>query len=287
MRIANLNGRACLLDGDQALDIATASSGKFGPDPTTIYDTWDGFLTWALPVRVAEHPETKAFDRADLLTPVPRPTQILAVGLNYAEHAQESKLKVPDNPLVFTKFASSLAGTDTVVSLSGDKIDWEAELVVVVGRTGRDIAVADGWDYVAGLSVGQDISDRTVQWWGDASQFSLGKSFAGYAPVGPAVVTVDEFDAIDRDDLRVTSTLVTPGVADRTLQDGRTSRMIFSIPELIARLSAIVELRAGDLIFTGTPAGVGIGLNPPEYLKSGQTLTTEIEGIGEIHQRFI
>jgi 2-keto-4-pentenoate hydratase/2-oxohepta-3-ene-1,7-dioic acid hydratase in catechol pathway len=240
-------------------------------------------------VDVAGHPEARPYTTADLLPPVPRPSQVFGIGLNYADHAAESKLDLPENPLVFAKFPSSLTGADVEVKLAGDKVDWEAELVVVIGRTGRDIAESDAWDHVAGLSVGQDLSDRAVQWWGNPAQFNLGKSFAGYAPVGPAVVSLDEVRAgHDLDALAIRST-ISDGDGDepRTLQDGNTRDLIFPITDLVARLSAIVELRAGDLIFTGTPAGVGAGLKPPVFLRPGQVMTTEIEGVGTIRQRLV
>jgi 2-keto-4-pentenoate hydratase/2-oxohepta-3-ene-1,7-dioic acid hydratase in catechol pathway len=238
-------------------------------------------------VAVAEDARSVAYATTDLLSPVPRPSQIFGIGLNYADHAAEAGLEVPDEPLVFTKFPSSLTSADVEVRLSGDRVDWEAELVVVVGRTGRDVAAADAWDHVAGLTVGQDLSDRAVQWAGGSPQFNLGKSFAGYAPVGPAVVSVDEVRAAHDPDALAVRCTIEDGSEERVLQDGNSRNLIFSVPELIARLSAIVELRAGDLIFTGTPAGVGAGLEPPVFLRAGQTLTTEIEGLGTIRQRLV
>jgi 2,4-diketo-3-deoxy-L-fuconate hydrolase len=190
---------------------------------------------------------------------------------------------------VFTKYVSSLAGPTATVRITGDEVDWEAELVVVIGRGGREIATAVAWEHVAGLTVGQDLSDRTVQWWGPPAQFSLGKSFEGFAPVGPTVVTLDEIDkAHDRNNLRITCSVQDkPDGEPRILQNGSTGSLIFSIPEIISRLSTIVELYPGDLIFSGTPAGVGMGLKPPQYLHVGQTLTTEIEGLGTLRQQFV
>jgi 2-keto-4-pentenoate hydratase/2-oxohepta-3-ene-1,7-dioic acid hydratase in catechol pathway len=287
MRVANLDRRAVLLGDTRALDIAAASAGRFPADPQLVYDSWAELTAWAEGIDVDRHPRSFGLDRALLGAPVPRPGQILAVGLNYADHADESGLAVPEHPLVFTKFASSLTGPDAVVRLSGARVDWEAELVVVIGTGGRDIPADDAWNRVAGLTIGQDVSDRDVQWWGSSSQFSLGKSFEGYAPTGPAVVSVAEIDAAhDRDDLRVTCRSIDADGRERVLQDGRTSDMIFTIPAIIHRLSAIVELRPGDLIFTGTPAGVGSGRTPEEFLTPGLTLVTEIDGLGSIRQEF-
>lgn len=286
MRIGNLKGRLVLIDGDRALDVATSSGGLFAPDPQAAYSRWDEFREWAGTQDVAAR--GSRFERRELGPAVPRPPQVFAIGLNYARHAGESGFDVPDNPVVFTKFVSSLTGADADVELTSDRVDWEAELIAVVGTGGRNIPEADGWSHIAGLTVGQDLSDRTIQFWGDPPQFSLGKSPAGFAPVGPWVVSVDEIAAgHDVDALGIRCVLVTADGTERVLQDGNTRDLIFTVPALVSRLSAIVELLPGDLIFTGTPEGVGVGRNPQEFLRSGQMLRTEIDGIGAIRQRFV
>jgi len=288
MRVANLGGRAVLLGDIRSLDIASASADRFPADPQQVYATWAELCEWGEGIDVDRHPQSVDVDRTTLGPPAPRPGQILAVGLNYAEHAEESGLELPQHPLVFTKFASSLTGPDAVVRLSGARVDWEAELVVVIGTGGRDIPAAEAWDRIAGLTIGQDISDRDVQWWGASAQFSLGKSFEGYAPTGPAVVSLSEIGAgHDRDDLRVSCRSIDASGRERVLQDGRTRDMIFTIPAIVEQLSAIVELQPGDLIFTGTPSGVGQGRTPEEYLTPGLTLVTEIDGLGSIRQEFV
>lgn len=286
MRIANLSGRAVLLGHTMALDIATASHGKFGPEPRSVWAQWTDFSAWADGIDVDSNDGSVYFDEAHLGAPSPLPSQIFAVGLNYADHAAESDMVLPENPIVFTKFPSSLTGPHATVRLSGDRVDWEAELVVVIGTGGRGIPESAGWSAVAGLTVGQDISDRTVQSWGAPSaQFALGKSFEGYGPTGPAVVTIDEIrEGHDVDALGVLSYIADGDGELRLLQEGNTRNMIFSVPVLVSRLSAIVELRPGDLIFTGTPKGVGLGRKPPVFLKDGQRLTTTIEGVGTIRQ---
>lgn len=288
MRIANLSGRAALLGDTKALDVDRASGGRFGADPQAIWADWAGFEQWAADLEVEVHPDAEAYSVADLGAPVPRPSQIFGIGLNYADHAAEAKLEVPDNPVVFTKFPSSLTGPAATVRLSGERVDWEAELVLVIGAGGRDLPLERGWDAVAGLTIGQDLSDRTVQSWGRPAQFNLGKSFAQYAPTGPAVVTMDEVRAgHDPDALGIRCAIVDgAGGAPRTLQNGTTADLLFGVPQLVARLSAIVELRPGDLVFTGTPAGVGLGRDPQEFLHPGQVLTTEIDGLGSIRQTF-
>jgi 2,4-diketo-3-deoxy-L-fuconate hydrolase len=284
MRVANLHGRLVLVDGASALDVERASDGVFSSDPQAAYARWDELTAWAAGQDASAG---EPFDSAPLASPVPRPAQIFAIGLNYASHAGESGFEVPADPVVFPKFVSSLTGPDADVVLAGDRIDWEAELVAVVGAGGRDIPESRAWSHLAGLTVGQDLSDRTVQFWGHPPQFGLGKSRAGFTPVGPAVVSVDELAAgHDIEALNVRCTLVEPDGTRRVLQDGNTRDLIFSVPSLVARLSSVVELLPGDLIFTGTPEGVGIGRTPPEFLRPGQSLLTEIDGIGTIRQRF-
>ena len=288
MRIANLRGRAVLVDGSSAFDIERASGGTFGPAPQAVWTSWADFSTWATGLDVSSLQDPIEFTADQLEAPVPRPGQVFAIGLNYADHAVEAGFDVPENPVVFTKFPSCLTGPEAVVELSGDRVDWEAELVLVVGRGGRHLDESEAWDALAGVTVGQDLSDRTVQSWGKPAQFNLGKSFAGYGPTGPAVVTLDEIrQGHDVNALRIRCRLVdADGTEQEVLQDGTTADLIFGVPQLVSRLSAIVELRAGDLVFTGTPAGVGLGRTPPLFLKAGQRLETEIEGIGIIRQTF-
>jgi 2-keto-4-pentenoate hydratase/2-oxohepta-3-ene-1,7-dioic acid hydratase in catechol pathway len=280
MKLANVAGRATLVVSDvEGIDVATASGGKFGPGLVSVYDNWDGFLAWAAS---APTQDTVPVSRERLGSPSPHPEQIIAIGLNYAEHAAESGFAVPDTlPPTFTKFASALSGPDSEVVLpEHGNTDWEVELVAVIGRTARRVAEADAWHHVAGLTVGQDISERITQTSGPSPQFSLGKSFAGFAPLGPWLVTADEL--ADRDDLGLGCT-----INGEVVQDGRTRNMIFGVPALITKLSHIVTLNPGDLIFTGTPSGVGMGRSPQRFLKPGDRLDSWIEGIGELHQIFV
>jgi 2-keto-4-pentenoate hydratase/2-oxohepta-3-ene-1,7-dioic acid hydratase in catechol pathway len=285
VRIANLSGRLVLLSGDRALDVEQASDGRFSSDPQSVYERWSEFAQWAATQDAANGAQ---YETHDLGPAVPRPPQVFAIGLNYASHAGESGLNIPENPMVFTKFVSSFTGADVEVELTGDTVDWEVELVAVIGEGGRGITEQDAWDHVAGLTIGQDISDRTVQFWGEPAQFSIGKSLKGFAPIGPAVVTLDELATIaDRSDLSIGCTLTRADGSTEVLQYGRTRDMIFSVPSLISRLSALVELLPGDVIFTGTPEGVGLGRTPRVYLEPGQSVTSEIEGLGSIRQRFV
>jgi 2,4-didehydro-3-deoxy-L-rhamnonate hydrolase len=270
MRVANVGGRLAVASGDGWVDVARASGDQFSPDPQAVYDRWDELVAWA---RDGVTPSA-AQALGALGNPVPAPRQLIAIGLNYREHAIESGLEMPEHPVVFAKFQSSLAGPGAVVELPSDGVDWEVELVIVIGRQAHQVAVDQGWDHVAGLTVGQDLSWRAVQTRGPAPQFSIGKSYPGFSPVGPVVVTPDEFS--DKDDLAIGCAL-----DGEVLQDGRTSDLIFPVAELVSRLSQSLTLYPGDLIFTGTPKGVGMGRTPQRYLVPG-TLVSTIEGIGDL-----
>jgi 2-keto-4-pentenoate hydratase/2-oxohepta-3-ene-1,7-dioic acid hydratase in catechol pathway len=204
---------------------------------------------------------------------------VFAIGLNYRTHAEESGMALPTVPATFTKFPGSLGGPFDDIEIVGDAIDWEVELVVVMGMRADRVAKADAWDHVAGLTVGQDISDRTLQFAAGA-QFSLGKSRRGYGPMGPWLVTPDEVP--DRDDLALGCS-----VDGETVQDSRTSDLVFDVASLIEELSAVLPLEPGDVIFTGTPDGVGMARQPPRALHAGQVLETWIEGIGTIRNRCV
>lgn len=275
MRFGTIGGRFVLVEGGRALDVGRASAGLLPADPLATLARWDELVGWA-----ATADFTAAGTAVDLGAPVPRPRQVFAIALNYRPHAAEAGFEAPAAPLVFTKFPSCIAGPDTEVRLPEGNVDWEIELVVVIGRGGSAIAQEHAWDAVAGLTVGQDLSERVLQSAGKPAQFSLGKSHAGFGPTGPVAVTHDEFP--DRDDIGFESRL-----NGEVMQCGRTSEMIFDVPELVVRLSAVCELFPGDLIFTGTPAGVGNRRIPPRYLEAGETLVSRVEHIGEIRQRFV
>jgi len=280
MRIANLNGRASLVTEGGAVDIARASDGGFGPDPMDIYERWGDFVVWAASATV---PAAVPFDPADLDIPVPRPPQVLAIGVNYKDHAAEANIPAPDELIVFTKFRSSLAAPNVQVELPSDDVDYETEIVVVIGEGGHKIPKADAWRHVAGIAVGQDYSERTVQRRPPVPQFSLGKSFPNFGPFGPYVVTPDEF--ADRDAIVFRASLERPGEETITLQEGNTDQLFFPIDESIHRLSQIVTLLPGDLIFTGTPAGVG--LSRGILMRPGYRLTSTLDGFGSFTNEFI
>jgi 2,4-didehydro-3-deoxy-L-rhamnonate hydrolase len=275
MKLANRGGRAVLVLDGAIADVEEASGGRFGPDPMSVYDDWPAFAEFASGVTTGTAPLVEA----ELGCPVPVPRQVFAIGLNYRSHAEESGMAVPSVPATFTKFPASLAGPFDDVELVGGTVDWEVELVAVIGTRADGVEEADAWAHVAGLTVGQDISDRTLQF-AAGSQFSLGKSRRGFGPMGPWLVTVDEVP--DPDDLGLGCS-----VDGEKVQDARTSDLIFGVPRLIAELSAVLPILPGDVIFTGTPAGVGATRRPPRFLAPGQVLESWIEGIGTIRNRCV
>lgn len=279
MRIANVAGRLALLTEDAAVDVEKASGGEFGPDPQSVYERWEAFTAWAT---AAALPAGDPFDQSDLGSPAPAPRQVLAIGLNYRAHAAESGYAVPaGEPPVFTKFSSCIIGPRGDITLPpGGHTDWEVELVAVIGRRAYQVSEADALSYVAGYAVGQDISERRLQMAATPPQFSLGKSLPGFGPIGPWLVTLDEFD--DPNDLELGC-----AIDGEQVQLARTADLIFSVPALVSKLSATMPLLPGDVIFTGTPSGVGLGRDPQRWLADGEELVSHIEGIGELRHRFV
>jgi 2,4-didehydro-3-deoxy-L-rhamnonate hydrolase len=278
VRIGNLDGRLVIVTDNGALDVARASAGRFESGPQAIYQRWEEFLGWAADVSDAAAEQYEL----DLLgAPAPAPRQSFGIGLNYGDHAAESGFAVPERPSVFTKFPSCITGPfgDIVLPPHGHT-DWEVELVVVIGTQAHGVAEADAWQHVAGLTVGQDISERITQLSGTPPQFSMGKSFPRFGPTGPWLVTLDEFASPG--DLELTCS-----VNGAEVQRSRTSHMLISVPQLISRMSAVLPLLPGDIIFTGTPAGVGMGRDPQRWLAPGDELVSYIEGIGEMRHRLV
>lgn len=266
IRLANLSGRSVLLHGERCLDVEKRSNGRLPADPTAAVYQWDALAQWGSGLREGDF--DAAFDPAALGVPVPRPAKVFAVGLNYRAHAKEANLPQPNQPMIFTKFPNCLTGPRADVVLSSPFVDWEVELVVVIGRSGRRIPEARALEYVAGYSVGQDISDRMLQFSDNPPQFSMGKSIDTFGPLGPAVVSLDAFK--DPNDLALSC-----DVGSERMQESRTSDLIFGVQPLIEFLSRHCTLEPGDLIFTGTPEGVG-------PLVRGDAVAGEVDGVGKL-----
>ena len=277
MRFGTQGGRFVLLAEGRVLDVHAASGGDLPQEPVAALERWDDVRAFAAS---ADWTAAEALDQSRLGPPVPHPRQVFAVALNYRPHAAEAGYVPPEAPLLFTKFPTCITGPVATVELPEGQVDWEIEVVAVIGRGGYRLGKAQAWDAVAGITCGQDLSERVLQLAGTPAQFSLGKSYPGFGPTGPVAVTPDELP--DRDDIGFASWL-----DGEPLQRGRTSEMIFPVDELVAWLSGVCPLLPGDLVFTGTPAGVGNRMQPPRYLEPGQTLVSRVEGAGEIRQHFV
>lgn len=214
-------------------------------------------------------------NRARLLAPILSPPRIFCIGLNYRDHAAESNMQIPSVPTVFLKLASSIIGPGApiVLPINSKQPDYEAEFAVVIGRGGHRIP-ADEWkNHVFGYTIVNDVSARDVQL--ATSQWTLGKSFPSFCPIGPAIVTADEIPDPHALDIRLE-------INGEELQHSNTQELIFPVPQLIEHISSITPLEPGDIISTGTPAGVGLGRKPQRWLKPGETVTVEIAGLGKL-----
>ena len=279
MRLASASGRAVVLTADKrGYDVQAASRGEFGPGIQSLYDSWDSFRQWSADLDDGAQDHI-AVQHDQLGPPAPTPRQVFAVGANYGKHVAETGRELPKDLAIFTKFPSCITGPFDRVALRSDYVDWETELVVVIGRAPQDVAEADAWSCVAGVTVGQDLSERVLQRTSPRNQYCLPKSMPGFGPIGPYLVTTDELD--DPDDLELSCTL-----NGAPQQHARTTDMVFSVRQIIARLSELCSLLPGDVIFTGTPGGVGAAQNPPRYLRDGDVLVSRIEGVGEMSNQF-
>lgn len=275
-RLANVEGRAALVIGEGYYDLEKASGGRLGSDPMAAIAACDQLS--AIAASLGDETPTGRLADAQLGAPSPRPVNSFGIGLNYRNHAEEGGMPIPDTPLVFTKFPSCITGPNDDVELRSDYVDYEGELVAVIGKGGKDIAKEEAWNHVAGLCVGQDISDRPTQFAATPPQFNLGKSFDTFGPIGPVLISPDELDDPGRLDLECK-------VNGEVRQKDSTGDLIFDIPDLIAYLSNITTLQSGDVIFTGTPGGVGFIQG--KTLKDGDVITTSIEGLGTITNRCV
>jgi 2-keto-4-pentenoate hydratase/2-oxohepta-3-ene-1,7-dioic acid hydratase in catechol pathway len=213
--------------------------------------------------------------QARLLAPVPRPGKLICIGLNYRDHAAESNLKIPERPVVFSKFTTSVVapGEPVILPATSQQVDYEAELAVVIGRRTKSVSSRRALEYVLGYTVFNDVSARDFQF--ADGQWQRGKSCDTFAPMGPAIVTTD--DVSDPHKLSIELRL-----NGKTMQNSNTDQLIFGVPELISFLSATITLEPGDVIATGTPAGVGFARQPPVFLKDGDVMEVEIEKLGKL-----
>jgi 2,4-diketo-3-deoxy-L-fuconate hydrolase len=276
VRLANLDGRATLaLSDGVGVDIATASEASLPADPMAYSDVSLHPSLRELAASAATARWGEPFEPSRLGPPVPRPSKIVAVGLNYQEHANETPFAAAEEPAIFAKFPSSLCGPfdDIVLPAGRSTIDYEMELVAVIGRRVKNVAEADAWGCLAGLTGGQDISDRAEQLRPPIKQFSLAKSYDTFSPTGPYLVTLDELDDPQRIELSCT-------IDSEQVQHAWTDEMIYSIPYVVAWTSRYVTLEPGDLLFTGTPSGIGAARRPRLFLRDRMVVTSSFAGIG-------
>ena len=275
-RLANVGGRAALVAGEEYFDLETVSGGKLGSDPMAALNSLE--VLSELSATLGDCVPTGHLADVELDAPVPKPGNCYAIGLNYRSHAVEAGMTIPEVPMVFTKHTNCITGPTADVEMRSDYVDYEAEVVVVIGRDGKDIAAEDAWSHVAGVCVGQDISDRPVQLAAVPPQFNLGKSFDTFGPIGPVLISKDALE-------KQKSLKITCEVNGELRQSGNTDDLIFHIPEIVAYLSEILTLRTGDVIFTGTPEGVGVVQG--KFLKDGDIITTSVEGLGTLRNRCV
>jgi 2-keto-4-pentenoate hydratase/2-oxohepta-3-ene-1,7-dioic acid hydratase in catechol pathway len=274
--LANVAGRASVLIGDRVLDAERASGGSLPSDPMVLADLSRHGELAAL-AAAADASALPLLDESTLGAPVPRPSKVIALALNYASHVIESGKTMPEEPHVMVKFPSSICGPfDTIIAPAGrPMIDFEAEIVLVIGRRCTAVSEADAWDVVAGVMAGNDISDRGEQFRPPIKQFSMAKSYDTFGPCGPLLATPDEF--ADRDDIGLDG-----WVDGLHTQTARSSDFIFSVPQQIAWLSRFVTLNVGDHIWTGTTGGVGESRTPELWLRDGTIVETQVEGVGRM-----
>ena len=283
--------RLGVVQGSQVLDLKTVGSGSDQLPTTLLSLVQRGPAAWQRVrelVDKASGATRHGLDEVRLHAPIPRPSKnVVCLGMNYAAHAREAasargrEAKLPQVPVFFTKAPTTVTGPNEDVPVDWSvtqQVDWEVELGFIIGRTGRDIAAADALGYVFGYTVINDLSARELQL--QHMQFYKGKSLDGFCPMGPVVVTADEFG--DPQAKRLLTRV--NGV---TKQDSTTADMIFKVAAIIEWLSKGLTIEAGDIVATGTPEGVGMGRTPPEYLKAGDVVETEVEGIGVLKNRIV
>jgi 2-keto-4-pentenoate hydratase/2-oxohepta-3-ene-1,7-dioic acid hydratase in catechol pathway len=287
MRLATIltpNGpRAAALDGDSFIDLNATDSSLPVSTKALLAATPDVRKTAA---KAIGSPKAVKYPAASvkLLPPVPDPAKILCVGLNYRDHAAEGGHPIPVEPVLFAKYPNTLIASGDPIKLPkvATKVDYEAELVIVIGKTGKHIPNdASAFDYVGGYTCGHDVSARDWQFKGSEKQWTIGKTFDTFAPTGPVLVTADELT--DPHSLQIQLRL-----NGETMQNSNTREFIFGVPAILAYLSQVVTLEPGDLIFTGTPPGVGIARKPtPILLKAGDVTEVEIQGIGVLRNTVV
>ena len=274
-KLGSNSGKAIFIKDDKYYDLNLISNGDISSNSIEALSDTDKLNQ--LYAKLTDYEPSGNLSDINLGPPL-IPKNVFAVGLNYKKHAEESNLELPPFPMIFTKHSTCITGPKSDICMKSDMVDYEAELVFVIGKGGKDISKEDAWDHVAGLCAGQDISDRPVQFHATPPQFNLGKSFDTFGPIGPYLVSTDLFN--DKESLKLQC-----WVNDELRQETQTDDLIFDIPYLISYISEFITLNTGDVIFTGTPEGVGA--TQGKFLKNGDVLKTTIEGIGTLENKCV
>jgi 2-keto-4-pentenoate hydratase/2-oxohepta-3-ene-1,7-dioic acid hydratase in catechol pathway len=273
--------RAALLERDGYVDLHAADP-SLPPDLINLLAAGPSALERAR--HTATHARTGHLTQSSvaLLPPIPEPRKIICIGLNYRDHAAESGALIPKEPILFSKFPTALVGHEANIVLPAvsSEVDYEAELVIVIGKRGKPRSKAEAAEYIAGYTIGHDVSARDWQLKKEGKPWTIGKTFDTFAPCGPVLVTADEVP--DPTNLAIRLRL-----NGATMQDSSTKQMIFSPAELLVYLAQVFTLEPGDLIFTGTPPGVGFARKPPVFLKPGDVVEIEIERLGLLRNRCV
>lgn len=277
MRLANVNGRGSVIIDNRVVDVEEATDGSISSDPMELADN----LNHPVLSELTLNDDSPELNELTLGPPIPNPGKIIAIAINYRSHAEEAKKEIPTEPHVMAKFPTCVTGPYSDIPMRDlEMVDYEAELVLVIGKSGLSISKLNAWEHIAGIMLGNDVSDRNEQFRLPLKQFSMAKSYDHFGPTGPVLVTSDGFD--NPEDLSISL-----NVDGEQRQNARTGDFIFSIPVLIEWLSRYVTLNKGDLIFTGTPGGVGDSMDPPTYIRDGQVVEVTLEGVGSLRNRFI
>ena len=271
---------AGLVLGDSIVDVELASEGKLGGPLAAMLGNADAMARLrTLAGRGADDLARSArpIAKVALLAPVPRPGKVLCLGLNYRDHAAESGMDLPAEPVVFAKASSSVIGHRAPIRLPAvsSKVDYEVELAFVVGRAAKNVPEERAMQHVAGYTVLNDVSARDYQLEKAGGQWHLGKSFDTFCPIGPWLVTPDEIEDPHSLDLQCT-------VSGERLQASNTSQMVFTVPQIVAYLSQVLTLEPGDVVATGTPPGVGFAREPVRFLRAGDVVECTVEGVGTL-----
>lgn len=266
--------RAALLAGDSLVDLHSTDSTL----PASVRQILAGgssVMEAAQKAATSSKAVKIPVNKASFLAPIVDPQKIVCIGLNYSDHAKEGGKPIPREPVLFSKYQTALTGHNCPIELPtvSQEVDYEAELVIVIGKRGRHISPAESYNHVAGYMVGHDVSARDWQLKKDGGQWMVGKTFDTFAPCGPWLVTRDEVP--EPHNLRISLRL-----NDKVMQDGNTNKMIFRVEQILPYLSTVFTLEVGDVIYTGTPPGVGAARKPPVFLKPGDVAEVEIEGLG-------